>query len=99
MPTVGWKIGITLNMGDYNSLNAVSTIDNIDASSDEATRREAEQAARSSVILYEVVDTIQGRVLDSALGEAGTGKIQTAFLKAITDTMEKNSKAGLYKKT
>lgn len=98
VPVVSWEVGITLNMGDFNNLKATGYIGNIDASSDEATRREAEQAARSSTILYEIMDTQTGKVLDSALGEAGSGEIQARFLKAITDTMEANSKAGLYKK-
>jgi hypothetical protein len=98
VPVVGWRMGLTLNMGDYNSLVVTATIDNIDASSDKVTRREATQAAKSSAIVYEIVDNITGKVLDAALGEAGSGAIQTNFLKAIADTMEKNAKAGLYRK-
>lgn len=98
VPVVGWEVGITLNMGDFNNLKTTAYIGNIDASSDEATRREGEQAARSSAILYEIVDAQTGKVLDSALGEAGSGEIQANFLKAIADTMEKNAKKGLYKK-
>ena len=98
VPTVGWEVGITLNMGDFNSLRITQTTGNVDASSDEATRRETEQLERSSTILYEVVDKLTGKVLDSALGEAGSGAIQANFMKAIADTMEKNSKKGLYKK-
>ncbi|KKK77934.1 hypothetical protein LCGC14_2848610 [marine sediment metagenome] len=98
VPVVSWEVGITLNMGDFNSIRTTAFIGNIDASSDEATRREAKQAARSSTILYEAVDNQTGEVLNSALGEAGSGEIQAAFLKALADTMERNSKKGLYKK-
>ncbi len=98
VPTVGWKMGLTLNMGDYNSLVISATIDNIDASNDKVTKKEAAQARRSSAIVYEIMDDMTGEVLDSALGEAGSGAIQANFLKAVADTMEKNSKQGLYKK-
>jgi hypothetical protein len=94
VPTVGWEVALTLNMGDYNSLRILATINNIDASSDEATKREAEQAARSSTILYEIVDEQTGAVLNAALGDAGSGEIQARFIKAISDVMEKNAKKG-----
>lgn len=92
VPTVGWEVGITLNMGDYNSLRIVQTTGNVDASSDEATRKEAKQIARSSTILYEVVDKQTGQVLDAALGDAGSGEIQARFMKAIADAMAKGKK-------
>jgi len=94
VPITGWEVGITLNMGDYNSLRIVQTTGNVDASSDEATRRESKQVARSATVLYEVVDNLTGKVLDAALGEAGSGAIQANFLKAIADVMEKSTKKG-----
>ncbi|KKL79629.1 hypothetical protein LCGC14_2012880 [marine sediment metagenome] len=98
VPVTGWEVGVTLNMGDFNSLRIIQTTGNVDASSDEATKREAEQIQRSATILYEVVDMLTGAVLDSALGDAGSGAIQSNFLKAVSETMEKNSKKGLYAK-
>ena len=94
VPTVGWEVGITLNMGDFNSLRITQTTGNVDASSDEATRREVEQLERSSTILYELVDKLTGKVLDAALGDAGSGEVQVKFLKAIADVMEKSTKKG-----
>lgn len=94
VPTVGWEVGITLNMGDYNSLRIIQTTGNVDASSDEATRKEAEQIDRSATILYEVVDKLTGKVLDAALGDAGSGEVQVKFLKAIAGVMEQNAKKG-----
>lgn len=99
VPTVSMKLGMTLNMGDFNSLVIAANLSNIDASSEEATRKEAEQAAKSALVLYEIVDEMSGDILNEALGEAGTGKIQTAFLTAIAETIEENKKKGLYKKS
>ena len=94
VPTVGWEVGITLNMGDYSSLRVVGYTGNVDASSDEATKREAEQIERSSTILYQVVDKLTGQVLNAALGDAGEGEVQARFMKAIAEVMEKSAKKG-----
>ena len=92
VPVVGWKMGLTLNMGDYNSLVISATIDGIDASSDKATKAEAKQAERSSLILYQVVDNLTGHVLNEAMGEAGPGEVQAKFLRAIATVLEKKGK-------
>lgn len=94
VPTVGYEVGITLNMGDYNSLRIMFVASGIDASSDEATEREAAQIERSSTILYEVVDRKTGEVLNAALGDAGEGEVQALFMKAIAEVMEKSAKKG-----
>ena len=94
VPTVGWEVGITLNMGDYNSLRIIQITGGVDASSDEATKREVAQIERSSTILYEVVDKLTGQVLNSALGEAGSGEVQTRFLRAIANVQENRPKKG-----
>ncbi len=94
VPTMGYEVGITLNMGDYSSLRIVFIASGIDASSDEATKREAAQLERSATILYEVVDRKTGEVLNAALGEAGEGEVQAAFMRAIADVMEKRAKKG-----
>ena len=91
VPTVGYEVGITLNMGDYSSLRIVFIASGIDASSDAATKREAAQIERSATILYEVVDKKTGEVLNAALGDAGEGEVQAAFMKAIAEVMEKRA--------
>ena len=94
VPTVGYEVGITLNMGDYSSLRIVFIASGIDASSDEATKREAAQIERSSTILYEVVDRKTGEVLNAALGDSGEGEVQAAFMRAIAEVMERRAKKG-----
>lgn len=83
-------MGVTVNMGDYNSVHVATEVSGIDISSPEATKRELETGAACIRLIYEFVDTLTGKVLNEAMGEERAGEFQATFLRHIVEAQREN---------
>lgn len=90
VPVGEFGIRITVNMGDYNSVQLSGGLSNIDVSSLKATKKEVEQAGPCLVEIAAVVDEKTGEMLEAAIGKEAADEIQMRMLRAIAEAMTSN---------